>query len=151
MSDILSKDPGLSGAFPFIDDLFYYISPPILTTIERLELPISPLFTSLAPVCHRRRVVGQKACEDIKKGCNTATYITDFDDLISLSFSLLILPPPHSFMHDPIPLYPTLSYTYTMLMSRTMGSLTYGVSKVRFHPKTRTRCFDFPSPSANPS
>jgi hypothetical protein len=52
--------------------------------------------------------VGQKACEDIKKGCDTATYLIDFDDTVSFSFIILILPSPHSFMHDPIPSYPTL-------------------------------------------
>jgi hypothetical protein len=36
-----------------------------------------------------------------------------------------------------------------MLMNRTMGSLTYGVSKVRFHPKTRTYCLESSSRSTN--
>ena len=76
--------------------------------------------------------------------------LTDFDDLVPYSFILLILPSPHSVMHDTIPSYSTICYTCTMLMSRTMGSLTYGVSKVRFHPKPLTYCFDFLSRFANP-
>jgi len=53
-------------------------------------------------------------------------------------------------MHDPIPSYSTICYTCTMLMNRTMGSLTYGVSKVRFQTVPLTYCFDFLSPFANP-
>jgi hypothetical protein len=97
MSDILSKDPGLLGPFPIIDDLFYCISLLIPTIIERLEPPISLQSTSPALVCHDHRARGQISYEDIKKGCNTATYLTDFDDTISLSFIILIL---HHLIHS---------------------------------------------------
>jgi hypothetical protein len=48
MSDILSKDAGLLGPFPFIVDLFCYIPLPSPTIIEKLEPPISLQSTSPA-------------------------------------------------------------------------------------------------------
>jgi len=77
MSDILSKDLALLGPFRFIVDLFGYISLLIPTTIEKLELLISLLSISPAPVCHNKRVLGQMWYEDVEKGCNFATYLID--------------------------------------------------------------------------
>jgi hypothetical protein len=93
------KGPWFIGSFPITVDLFCYISLPIPTIIERLEAPISLLSISPAPapVYHYQRVVGQKSYEEVEKGCNTATYLTDFDDTISFSSTLLIL---HHLIHS---------------------------------------------------
>ena len=147
MSDILSKNrslpkpPPLSSTCP---DIFPSNSR-LPNDLSRPSLPSTSLRSCLlASTCAWSYTIRAKRS-------NNATYFTDFNDSVTFSLNFLILPPPHSFMHDPIPSCSGLCYMSTMLMNRTMGSLTYGVSKVCSRPNSLTYCFEFPLRSANTS